>query len=62
MDAVGLLSVVLPNTQYNINQHNNTISTTEGANTVIVTLRSGVNNIAGLLSTLGTALRNNVKE
>lgn len=60
MDAIGLLSVVIPNTLYNINQYNNVISVSEGVNTVSVSITQGVYNISGLLTTLGTALTNDL--
>jgi len=60
MDGIGLLSVIMPNTFYNINDFNNTISITEGSNTVSIVLSNGVYNIASLLSTLATALTNNL--
>jgi len=60
MDGIGLLSVIMPNTFYNINDFNNTISVTEGSNTVSIVLSNGVYNIASLLTTLSTALTNNL--
>jgi hypothetical protein len=60
LDNIGLLSVIMPNTFYNINDFNNTFSVTEGSNTVSVVVCNGVYNIASLLSTLATALGNNL--
>jgi hypothetical protein len=59
LDAIGLLSVIMPNTFYNINDFNNTLSVTEGSNTVSIVVSNGVYNIASLLSTLATTLTNN---
>lgn len=58
MDAVGLLSVVMPNTIYNVNSTNNSITITEGATTKTVSVPAGIYNIAGLLTVLGTELTN----
>jgi len=60
LDAIGLLSVIMPNTFYNINDFNNTLSVIEGSNTVNIVVSNGVYNIASLLSTLATALTNNL--
>jgi len=60
LDAIGLLFVIMPNTFYNINHFNNILSVTEGSNSVSIVVSNRVYNIASLLSTLATALTNNL--
>ena len=60
LDAIGLLSVIMPNTFYNTSDFNNTLSVTEGSNTVSIVVSNGLYNIASLVSTLATTLTNNL--
>lgn len=56
MKGIGLLSLVMPNTLYNINSSNNKLSVTEGVLDSIITVPIGTYNIVGLLNTLSSLL------
>lgn len=59
-DTLTVLSATMPVTAYNITSITNTLSVTEGVNTVTITVTPGLYNINALITTLATAMTANV--